>query len=162
MTVIHALIGTDAHHILWWQECVRAVLAFVLGLAMIRLLGRRAFGEQTPLDILVAVIMGSNLSRAMTANAAFFPTIAASFVLLLVYWLFAHAAARWHPLGFIIKGTSVTLVSDGELDRGAMRRHGVSEADLAEAARRSAIAGVDELHEARLERSGKISVIPRS
>ena len=159
--MIHQLIGTSSRDILWWQECIRAIIIFCAGLVMLRLFGRRAFGEQTPLDILMAIMVGSNLSRAVTANAAFFPTLAATLLMLLVYWLLAHCTARWPGLARIVKGRAVPLVSKGRLDRRAMLRAAVGEADMEEAARTSSVKDADGIEQAMLERSGKISIVPR-
>lgn len=159
--MVHDLIGTSARNILWWQESIRAIIIFCVGLAMLRLFGRRAFGQQTPLDILMAIVVGSNLSRAMTANAAFFPTIAATLALLIVYWVLAHCAARWPGLARIVKGRAVPLVSHGRFDRRAMLRAAVGEADMEEAARTSSVKDAEGIEQAMLERSGKISIVPR-
>lgn len=51
------------------QECGRAVLIFAYGFAMVRVLGRRVFGKWAALDIIISIIVGSNLSRALTGSA---------------------------------------------------------------------------------------------
>jgi len=56
MDWFHHIIGPDKPQILWWQECIRALLIFVFGLVLIRLFGRRAFGRQNALDIIFAII----------------------------------------------------------------------------------------------------------
>lgn len=159
--MIHQLIGRSASDILWWQESIRAVIILFVGLVMLRMFGRRAFGEQTPLDILMAIVVGSNLSRSITGNAAFFPTIVATLIMLFVYWLLAHSAARWPALGRIMKGRPVALVLKGRADRRAMLRAAVSDADMEEAARTSSVKDADGVEQAVLERSGKISIVPR-
>ena len=53
-------------HLTWWQECNRALVVFIYGLAIMRVAGRRVFGKWAALDIIVSVIVGSNLSRALT------------------------------------------------------------------------------------------------
>lgn len=153
------LIGSDAQHILWWQMSIRAVLIFLFGLTVIRLFGRHAFGKQTPLDIVLAIVIGSTFSRALTGNARFIPTLVAMFVLVLCFWLFSHVAARWPPFGRLVKGEPVSLVHEGRLDDGRMRWTGVSERDIEEAARQSGLSGLSDVREAVLERSGKISTI---
>lgn len=90
----HDLIGSKGD-ILWWQMSIRAVLIFLFGLVLIRLFGRRAFGKQTALDIVLAIVVGSNLSRALTANAPFFPTLAATAAIVLLFWLLSSLSARW-------------------------------------------------------------------
>jgi uncharacterized membrane protein YcaP (DUF421 family) len=159
MESFYALIGEGRHEILWWQECIRAILVLLYGLVLIRVAGRRAFGRQTPLDIVLAVIIGSNLSRTLTANAPFFPTLAGTAVLVAVYWITSHLTQRSKLLGWLVKGSPVWLIHGGKLDSKAADRSGVSKGDLEEAMRAR---GVDELSKVRtavLERNGKISVI---
>ena len=120
------LIGHEGD-ILWWQMSIRAVLIFIFGLVLIRVFGRRAFGKQNPLDIVVAIIVGSSLSRALTGNAPFIPTIIAMAVLVWLFWVLEHAAARWHWLGRLAKGDPVWLARDHRLEpqrHEAVGRHG--------------------------------------
>ena len=84
--------------------CVRAVVVFVFGLVVIRLFARKAFGMQTPLDIVLAIVVGSNLSRTLTGEAPFLPTLAATAVLAAMFWLFNHLAIRWGWFGRLVKG----------------------------------------------------------
>ncbi len=51
------------------QLVARACLIFVYGLVLVRLAGRRVFGRWSALDIIVSIVVGSNLSRALTGNA---------------------------------------------------------------------------------------------
>jgi uncharacterized membrane protein YcaP (DUF421 family) len=154
-------IGTDPQHIVWWQMCIRAVIVFLFGLAVIRVFGRKAFGKQSSVDIVLAIVIGSNLSRTLTANAPLGPTLCATFVLVLCFWSFGHIAARWPAFGRIVKGDPVTLMRDGSLDRKRMGRAGVSEGDVAEAARRSGLPDLAHVRDAVLERSGEISTLGR-
>lgn len=156
---IHDLIGREGGHITWWQMTLRGLIIFIVGLALVRLFGQRAFGRQTVLDVILAIVVGSNLSRAVTANAPFFATLVATTGLVLFYWIAGHTAARWHPISWIVKGSVVQLVRDGRMDRKAMGRAGISEGDIAEAMRRSGIGRFDRVSSAFLERNGKISVL---
>lgn len=158
---LHSLIGSDEDGILWWQMTVRAGVIFTFGLLLIRLFGRRAFGKYTPLDLVLAIVVGSNLSRAMTATVPFVPTLAATAAIVVFYWLLTIVTAQWRFAGRILKGEPVHLARHGEIDRKAMLRAGISEGDLEEAARRSNVAGIREIEEAILERSGEISVFRR-
>jgi hypothetical protein len=69
------LLGSDAQHILWWQMCIRAVFVFLFGLTVLRVFGRKAFGKQCSVNIVLAIVIGSNLSRTLTASAPFVPTL---------------------------------------------------------------------------------------
>ena len=156
---IDGLIGMDGGSIAWWQMSIRAAVVFLFGLVLVRIFGQRAFGRQTVLDVILAIVVGSNLSRTMTGNAPLFPTLAATTGLVLLYWVFAQIAARWHRVSWLVKGGVIQLAHDGRLDRRAMRRSGISEGDIEEAMRRSGIGSIDQVRSAYLERNGKISVL---
>ncbi len=159
---LHWAIGADATSITWWQMSIRAILIFTYGLVLVRCGGKRTFGKNTSFDIVVAVILGSILSRALTANARFLPTMAAATVLVLLHKFMAAAAFRFHRLGHLIKGTEVQLVKDGEILWRPMKKNSVTEHDLKEALRLGGkILTVGGVKAAYLERSGSISVIPK-
>lgn len=156
---LHDVIGRHGEPITWWQMTIRGLVVFLVGLCLVRLFGQRAFGRETVLDVVLAIVVGSNLSRAVTANAPFFATLVATSGLVLFYWAADHMAARWHAVSWLVKGGVVQLVRDGRMDRSAMRRAGISEGDIAEAMRRSGIDRFDDVGSAFLERNGKISVL---
>lgn len=143
----------------WAQECARAVVVFVYGLALVRLAGRRVFGKWAALDIIVSIVIGSNLSRALTGSAPLWGTLAATTLLMVLHWLLAHAAARWTSVSRVLEGRSVQLAEGGVVESTKLKSHAVSEADLNEALR---AAGLEDAAQARrlvLEPSGKISVL---
>ncbi|MBI1182136.1 MAG: DUF421 domain-containing protein [Alphaproteobacteria bacterium] len=157
--MLHALIGSGSQSITWWQMSLRGAVIFLYGLLLMRLFGTRAFSRDSPLDIVLAIIVGSNLSRAITANARFVPTLAATLAIVVLYWLLRHAGARWLRFGWLVKGAPVWLCRDGNLDRSAMRRTAVGEGDLDEAARRSGLPDASAASGIVLERSGQISTL---
>lgn len=57
----------------WWQELPRAVVIFVYGLLLLRISGRRTFARWSALDIILSVITGSCLGRALTGGAPLEP-----------------------------------------------------------------------------------------
>lgn len=136
------LIG-EKGDLLWWQMSVRAVLILIFGLLLIRLFGRRAFGRQNPLDIVVSIVVGSNLSRTLTGNSPFLPTLAGTAALVILFWLLELGTARWHSLGYLLIGEPVRLAHDHQFDRDAMKRWGVTDRDLEEAARSSGMPGLE-------------------
>lgn len=90
-------------------------------------------------------------------------TLGAGLVLVGMHWSFAALAFRSHGFGKLVKGTSRALVQEGEIQWDEMRREQISEHDLMEALRSDGqIPKLKQVKEARLERSGKISVIRNS
>lgn len=143
------------------QLCARAALVFAYGLMLVRIAGRRVFGRWSALDIIVSIMVGSNLSRALTGNAPLWSTFAATTLLIVLHWLLARAAARSPMLSRLIEGRSITLVRDGRVDERAMHLHGFTDADLREALRAAGIERAEEARLLALEASGKVSVLKR-
>jgi uncharacterized membrane protein YcaP (DUF421 family) len=160
MEQLHALIGTQGEDINWWQMSIRACLVFVIGVVFVRLASTRAFGKWSALDIILAVVVGSNLGRAMTGNAPFVATLVATCVLLALHDLLIRASARWSWLSLITKGRSVQLVSDGAPNQAVMRRAGIGDRDLGLALRSAGHADLGEVRSVTLERNGDITVVP--
>ena len=143
----------------WSQECARAIVVFAWGLVLVRLGGRRMFGQWTALDIVVAIVMGSSLSRALTGNADLFGTLAAMTLMVVLHRALANACARWLPLSRLLEGTAVRLAQRGSVDRDAMLRNGVSETGLAQALRGAGLEAAHDAREILLEPSGRITVL---
>ncbi len=142
-----------------WQECDRAVLVFLVGLAMVRVAGRRVFGKWAALDIIVSVIVGSNLSRAITGSAPLLGTIAATAAMMAVHWLLANLASRSPWFSSLVEGTPFELGRDGKLERERLIREFVSKPDIDEALRQQGLEHVEHSRRIVLEPSGKINVL---
>jgi uncharacterized membrane protein YcaP (DUF421 family) len=161
MADLHALIGPENGEATWWQLSLRAVILFAFGILCLRIAGRRTFSQATPLDIIVAIIVGSNLSRAMTGKAPFLAALAATLVLVALHRLVAMATLRWNPLASLVKGKPVVLLRDGEVDERACARHGISADDLREGLRLEQVEEPSAVRLATLEGGGRISVVPK-
>jgi uncharacterized membrane protein YcaP (DUF421 family) len=141
---------------------LRAVVVFVLSIAMLKVGDKRFMGKSTALDVMLGIVFGSTVSRAITGNAPFFPALAAGLVLVLLHWLFAAVAFRSHGFGKLVKGRSRLLVRDGEVQWDAMRKSHVTTHDLEEALRSNGEEpDVSRVKTAHLERNGDISVVTR-
>jgi uncharacterized membrane protein YcaP (DUF421 family) len=143
------------------QLCARAVILFVVGIAYIRIAGRRTFSQASPLDVVVALIVGSNLSRAMTGGVPFWPVVAATLLLVALHRLFAMLTIRWNWLARVMKSEPVVLIRDGVRDHAAMLHHGIGEVDLLEGLRLEQAERPEDVRLAMLENSGRISVVRR-
>jgi uncharacterized membrane protein YcaP (DUF421 family) len=141
---------------------LRTVIIYGFTLALVRLGSRRLLSKPSAFDVIVAIMMGSIMSRAINGDAPFVPTLAAGVVLLFMHWVFAAAAFRVHWISVAVKGRRIPLIRDGKVLEDGKRRAHITDDDLAEALRL-------QIHDdepsrvaaAYMERSGDISVIPR-
>ncbi len=156
---LYDLIGRHGEAIIWWQMSARAIVVFIIGLVFVRIAGKRVFGKWGALDILLAVIIGSNLGRAITGGAPFAPTLAATAVLVGLHTGLVYAAIAFPALGDWLKGSPTQLIADGQIDWRQMRREGLGPGDLDQALRCAGHLRPDEVEAAYLERNGDISIV---
>ena len=160
MHALTALFG-EKDHLSLGQECARAIVVFVYGLALVRIAGRRIFGKWAALDIVVSIIIGSNLSRALTGGAPFPETLAATTALVALHWVLAHLSARSPFVSRIVEGEPVVLAEAGRLFHAERIRESVSPADLQEGLRQSGLDRPEDARRVTLEPSGNITVLKK-
>jgi uncharacterized membrane protein YcaP (DUF421 family) len=142
------------------EMALRTVIVYAVSLAIVRLGSRRFLSQASAFDVIVAIMLGSVMSRAINGSAPFWTTLVSGAVLVGLHWLIATAAYRLDWLGPIVKGRPVPLVVDGAVDHEAMRRSGVGDKDLEQALRTQAgVTDASAVRVATLERDGSISVV---
>lgn len=145
------------------QMSCRAVLCFFVIVVMIRISGRRSFGQRMPFDACVTVLLGAVLSRAVVGASPFLATLAACLSIVVLHRLAAMLGARFGFIDRLMNGKPRTLVHRGETDAEQMRRALVSTADLVQALRLNGhTERIDDVEKATLERNGQISVLRRN
>lgn len=103
-SLLQTLLGIGAQELTVGQMALRAVLTVVVALAIVRLGHKRLFGKGTAYDLVVAVMFGSVMSRAITNASGLFAVWLAGLVLVLVHRVLAALAFRFHWLGPVVKG----------------------------------------------------------
>ena len=140
---------------------VRTIAVYAFALAAVRLGSKRFLSKASAFDVVVGIMLGSIMSRAISSPEQFWAMLLSGALLVAAHALLAALAWRLDWLGPLVKGEPTVLVRDGEVDRAALRRTGVSEHDLEQAIRTQARrTDPSEIRRATLERDGTISVIP--
>ena len=158
MSLLSEIFGTNAG-LSWWQECARATVIFFYGLTLVRIAGRRVFGKWSALDIIVSIIIGSNLSRALTGSAPLIGTLLATTLLVLLHWFLAQLVARSPRVSELFEGAQIVLGRNGKTDPSQLKKESVSQADLNEALRQQNLDNAEHARLISLEPSGKITVL---
>jgi uncharacterized membrane protein YcaP (DUF421 family) len=143
------------------QMCVRAVVVYLLLIVYVRIGKKRFLGQATAFDAVLIIIIGSVASRAVSGNAPFFGSLAAALLFILIHWVISYFTESSRSLSYLVKGHDTVLVRDGRIDRKALRKSHMSDDDLEEDLRGRGVDDVAAVKEARLERSGNLSVIKK-
>jgi uncharacterized membrane protein YcaP (DUF421 family) len=157
------LIGEGADHLDYEQISIRSVIIFLVALVFIRLSGRRSFGQRSPFDNVLAILMGAILSQSVVnPDIPFFGPIIAAKIIGILHWVFSWISTHSDTFGRLIKGDEKILFENGKQHDKNMKRSFITEKDLMEGIRKEAhVSDKSKIHEAWLERDGCISVVKK-
>jgi uncharacterized membrane protein YcaP (DUF421 family) len=140
----------------------RAIITYFIVLLLIRISGMRTFGQQSGFDTIIVITMGALLSRPIVGASAFMPTVFAGFVLSLLHRSTALLTIRYKGLRKFFKGQEILLYKDGKVNVENMRKCMISDGDLMASVRLHAnLDSLVEVKEARMERTGEISIVKK-
>lgn len=162
--VVDFLYGfrADSHTITAVQMLTRAVIMFFAALLLLRLSGPRTFGGSTAFDLVVKIMLGSVLSRAIPAAAPFGGTLLACAAFVLLHRGLAWASFRYHWVDALVKGSVFLLAEKGQVKAEQLRRLRLNELDLQEGLHENGnVSSLADTEAVYLERDGSISVVKK-
>src|SRR5580693_10343246 len=140
------------------QMSARSAAIFFFCLAMIRISGRRSFGIRTPLDNIIAILLGALLSRAIVGASDFLPVVISSFVIVVIHrcvgWLIVHHGG----VARLVEGERILLFKNGQFIKNNMDKALVCTEDIMQGVRKSALTeDMNKIDGVFMERNGEIS-----
>jgi uncharacterized membrane protein YcaP (DUF421 family) len=165
MTTIYAWADTilglslKSEQLGFGHMAVRAFLMYLLLVVIVRAGKKRFLGRATAFDVILVIMIGSIAARTLTGGAPFFPATLGIVVLVAIHWIISLVARRSSILSGMVKGHSTILVKDGKVLTNALAGAHMSKDDLDEDLREKSVTDLSKVAEARLERSGRLSVI---
>jgi uncharacterized membrane protein YcaP (DUF421 family) len=152
-------LGVDARDLTLTHVLVRTFVVFFYVLALLRVAKRRFLAQKDPLDILLAILLASMISRAINGSAPFGTSLASGLLLVLLHRALTRLCWVSPAVERFVKGTVDVLVRDGEVQRAVLDHHALSEQDFAADLRlEGGTNDASTLACARLERNGRVSV----
>ena len=143
----------------WWEFVLRGIGCYLGLLVLLRLSGKRTFGEMSPFDIVVLILVGGGLRSAMIGkDDSFFGGFIAVASIIAVDKVFAVFATMSPAFNRLFEGRASLLAKDGKVLPDALRRHSIPAAAFDRELRMHEVADVEELAEAHLEANGKFTV----
>jgi uncharacterized membrane protein YcaP (DUF421 family) len=142
---------------------LRAVVAYLFVIFMLRIIGRRELSALGPTDIVLLVVMGDLVQNGVTQSddsvTGIFLAIS-TFAMLTVAMSFITFKSR--RMQTVIEGAPLILVQDGTPIDSNLRAERLSVDEVTEEARGQGIESLDEVKWCVLEPSGKMSFIKTS
>jgi uncharacterized membrane protein YcaP (DUF421 family) len=142
------------------QMSLRAVVVSFCCLVLLRFSGRRSFALGTPIDNVLAILLGAILSRAVTGASPFFSTLAAAATIAVLHRVISWLGMRSSVMGRIFKGVPKVVYRNGKLNEKNMRYCRITRRDIMAGVRQSLHQNtLENIHSIYVERNGRISVI---
>lgn len=156
------LFGSGDGDLTVWQMSLRALVVYPFLLFLVRIGDKRFLGEISAFDFVLAIVIGSITSRAISGNAAFWPSLVASVLLVGLHRVTGLLAFHHDTLAGWVKGRPRTLVEDGTMNREQMRKAAIGVHDIEGALRRRGDGiELEDVALVCLERNGELSVVAK-
>lgn len=153
--------GDTPHHPLAiGQVVMRATALYFIGLILVRIGKSRLLSRASAIDVILAILLGSLLSRGITGSASISATATAVVTLILIHFLLTAWSWHNHRISTLMKGHQRLLIKDGRIDLDKLRLSHITYDDLMEELRLNANCNdVSEVEVAYKERSGQVGVV---
>jgi uncharacterized membrane protein YcaP (DUF421 family) len=143
----------------WWQFAVRGFLVYIALLILLRLSGKRSFGEMSAFDVIVLVLVGGTLRTSIIGpDTSFFGALISVTTILATDRFLAWICTRSPRLNRLIEGKATFLVRNGEFVPHALRKCNIPEAAFNRALHAEGTEDIRGIYNARLEPNGKITL----
>ena len=147
----------------WWEFVLRAVVVYVVLLALIRVSGKRTIGQYTPFDLVLIALLGNAVQNSLLGkDVSLLGGLLLAATLIGLNWLVGVVTSRNKALDRIAEGEPVLLARDGHVDRDRLKRENISQADFEEAMREAGCEDAVDIRLALLETNGRITIIRRN
>jgi uncharacterized membrane protein YcaP (DUF421 family) len=142
---------------------IRAAVAFLFILLLTRIVGRRELNTLEPFDLILLVTIGDLVQQGVTQNdfSVTGLTLAVGTIAVMTV-VFSYLPWRFQVLRPVLEGEPVILIEDGNVIEKNLRRHRLTQEEIAAEARQQQIDSLDQIRWAVLETSGKISFIEKN
>lgn len=142
---------------------IKAVAAYVVLWLVMRIAGRRSVGQLTTFDLILLLIIGGVMARAVMGPDYSLTNAILVLVTLVIVDVGLSLLERGRPnVAKFLKGVPTVLVEDGKPIEARLRRARVTIDEILTAARtRHGIIELGDIKLAVLESNGDISIVPR-
>jgi uncharacterized membrane protein YcaP (DUF421 family) len=141
---------------------IRAIVLYLFILLLTRAVGRRELSTLEPFDLILLVTIGDLVQQGVTQNDfSVTGSLLAVGTIGVLTVLFSYLPWRFQVLRPVLEGVPTILVQDGDVIEKNLRRHRLTQEEVAAAARVQQIASLAQVRWAVLETNGQLSFIKK-
>lgn len=144
------------------ETVVRVVVIYVFVLAALRLLGKREFGQLSPVEFVMLMLIPDIVAPGIVRDDFSITTglVAVSTVMLLVIVtsVLVHMNRR---LEVLVHAKATVLVNEGTIYSDALNKERVTAEEILASAREQGLDSLSEVKWAILQSDGRIAIVPK-
>jgi uncharacterized membrane protein YcaP (DUF421 family) len=142
---------------------IRAAVAYLFILLLMRIVGRRELSSMEPSDVILLVVIGDLVQNGVTqSDYSVTGVVLAAGTIGALATLTAYLTFKWSRVRNVVEGEPVILVEDGKLIERNMKSERLTPDELMEQARlQQGVESLDDVKWAVLETSGSISIVKK-
>lgn len=139
---------------------LRGILITIYAILLFRANSARLFGNHSPLDFIIYIILGAVLGEAIVNNIPLLPSMIVCALIVFIHRFLAFLTYKSHRMGHYIKGDKMCLVKNGKYIEKNISCCRITPRDILQALRlQYGLESISTVKKATLERSGEISFI---
>jgi len=146
------------------EPILRGAAIYLIVWLLMRITGKRSLAQVTIFDFVLLLMIGEVTQQALLGNDFSVPNAFLAILTLIgIDMVVTLASHRWPAFNKFANDVPLVLIEDGRVIHDRLQKSRVSEDDiLAQARMTQGLERMDQIKYAVLERSGGISVVPRS
>jgi uncharacterized membrane protein YcaP (DUF421 family) len=137
----------------------RVSVMYLYALALVRISGKQTLGQLTPMDFVVTLIIGDLFDDVFWVEVPIVQGMVAFATIVLVHLLVTFFTSRNTSLYWLLASPARPLIEEGRLVHKSLRLERIRAEDVQFELRLKGEEHMREVKEARLEPSGRVSVI---
>lgn len=143
------------------ETVIRVAVVYVFLMAGLRFLGKREFGQLSPFDLVVLLMIPELVSQSLVReDFSLTNAIIGVSTLMTLVFMTSLLSHRFPKVDKVISGEAAVLVQHGALVPEAMNRERVNPGEVMEAVFTAGLEAMEQVKWAILGTDGRISVIP--
>jgi uncharacterized membrane protein YcaP (DUF421 family) len=141
---------------------LRAIVLYLFILLLTRAVGRRELSTLEPFDLILLVTIGDLVQQGVTQNDfSVTGALLAVGTIGVLTVVFSYLPWRFRVLRPVLEGVPTIVVEDGDIVERNLKRHRLTQEEVAAAARVQQIASLTQVRWAVLETNGQLSFIKK-
>lgn len=140
----------------------RAFVIFIFLFVFFRFFGKKQLGQMSAFDLILLLIVSEAISTGFTGgDNSLLAALIVSGTLLIIAWVVDYLAFKSRRIEKIVEGSSEIIIQDGHIVQAIKKKLMITDNELLESLREHGVATPEEVKIARVESSGKITIIKK-